>query len=113
MGDVAMTIPVVYSVCRTYPEKHFMMLTTVFASTLFINPPDNLRVMGVDTNAYRGIGGLRRLSREISDDFAPGIEICHKIHVRQLYNTKISGIFASGDLRFLPIWDFSVPRRSY
>ena len=71
LGDVAMTIPVVYSVCRTYPEKHFMMLTTGFASTLFINPPDNLRVMGVDTNAYRGIGGLRRLSREISDDFAP------------------------------------------
>ena len=48
-----------------------------------------------------------------SDDFAPGIEICHKIHVRQLYNTKISGIFVSGVFRFLSIWDFSVPRRSY
>lgn len=27
LGDVAMTIPVVYSVCRAYPETTFVMLT--------------------------------------------------------------------------------------
>ena len=29
LGDVAMTIPVVYSVCRAYPETTFVMLTIV------------------------------------------------------------------------------------
>ena len=37
LGDVAMTIPVVYSVCRAYPETTFVMLTQKVASQLFIN----------------------------------------------------------------------------
>ena len=39
LGDVAMTIPVVYSVCRAYPETTFVMLTQKVASQLFINAP--------------------------------------------------------------------------
>ena len=43
LGDVAMTIPVVYSVCRAYPETTFVMLTQKVASQLFINAPRNCR----------------------------------------------------------------------
>ena len=45
LGDVAMTIPVVYSVCRAYPETTFVMLTQKVASQLFINAPRNLQVV--------------------------------------------------------------------
>ena len=44
LGDVAMTIPVVYSVCRAYPETTFVMLTQKVASQLFINAPRNYRL---------------------------------------------------------------------
>ena len=42
LGDVAMTIPVLYSVCRVNPDTHFVMLTTKFAAQLFVNAPANL-----------------------------------------------------------------------
>ena len=47
LGDVAMTIPVVYSVCMAHPDTQFLMLTQKVASTMFLNMPDNLQVKGV------------------------------------------------------------------
>lgn len=42
LGDVAMTIPVVYSVCRSNPATRFIFLTKKSQASLFINPPANL-----------------------------------------------------------------------
>lgn len=62
LGDVAMTIPVVYSVCKANPDTRFIMLTQKVASTLFINPPSNLIVNGVDLKIeYKGLKGIYRL----------------------------------------------------
>ena len=58
LGDVAMTIPVVYSVCRAYPETTFVMLTQKVASQLFINAPRNLQVVVADVKGE----GTRALS---------------------------------------------------
>ena len=41
LGDVAMTIPQIYSVCRDYPETTFVMLTKRVASALFMYAPTN------------------------------------------------------------------------
>lgn len=69
LGDVAMTIPVVYSLCRTYPATRFVMVTQIVASSLFINKPDNLTVVGVDVkNRYKGPRGMWRLVREMKRD---------------------------------------------
>lgn len=66
LGDVAMTIPVVYSLCRAYPDVHFVMATQPAAATLFIEQPSNLTVKGVDVKtAYRGFAGLWRLAGEL------------------------------------------------
>jgi ADP-heptose:LPS heptosyltransferase len=43
-----MTIPVVYSVAKTCPEDSFTVLTQAFLTTLFINKPDNLNVIGIN-----------------------------------------------------------------
>lgn len=59
LGDVAMTIPVVYSVCRAYPETTFVMLTQKVASQLFINAPRNLQVVVADVKGrHKGFVGL-------------------------------------------------------
>jgi len=50
IGDVAMTIPVIYSVAKAYPEDSFTVLTQTFLMPLFINHPSNVSIMGINTN---------------------------------------------------------------
>lgn len=65
LGDVAMTIGPTYSVCRTYPDSHFYFLTRPLAAGLFVNPPENLTVIPVDTSDYKGVRGMKRLQSEL------------------------------------------------
>ena len=44
LGDVAMTVPVVYEVCRAYPGIRFTLFTKKTVAPLFVYPPDNLTV---------------------------------------------------------------------
>ena len=48
IGDVAMTIPILYSVAAANPQDSFTMLTQTFLMPLFINRPPNVNVMGVN-----------------------------------------------------------------
>lgn len=68
LGDVAMTVPVIYSACLCYPEVEFTILTRKSMTSVFLNPPANLRVMGVNLEEYEGLGGLRRLFSELRRD---------------------------------------------
>lgn len=52
LGDVAMTLPLLYNVARSHPERRFLMLTRKQAAPLFINAPENLTVEGVDLEAH-------------------------------------------------------------
>ena len=70
MGDVAMSIPVVYSVCRTYPDVRFVMVTRVSVRDMFVGAPDNLQVVGVDLrHDYKGARGLWRLCGELMAEY--------------------------------------------
>ena len=44
LGDVAMTIPAIYSCAKTWPAYTFHVLTTAFCAQLFIQPPKNVQV---------------------------------------------------------------------
>lgn len=67
LGDVAMTIPQVYAVCRAYPDTTFVMLTQKVASTLFINPPKNLQLYVAEVyTRHKGVVGLCRLACELN-----------------------------------------------
>ena len=67
LGDVAITIPVVYSVAAKYPDDHFLMLTQDAWQSLFVNKPSNLTVFPVYTRGkHKGIRGIIRLLRELS-----------------------------------------------
>ncbi len=65
LGDVAMTVPVLYSACACYPDIRFTMLTRKSMTSVFLNPPSNLQVMGVNLEDYEGLAGLRRLFKEL------------------------------------------------
>ena len=49
IGDVAMTIPVVYAAAEANPNDSFTVLTQTFLTTLFINCPSNINLLGVNT----------------------------------------------------------------
>lgn len=66
IGDVAMTIPVVYSLARQHPEHEITVLSRSFLSPLFRTAPPNIRFLGIDLKRdYNGFGGLSRLFAEL------------------------------------------------
>lgn len=69
LGDVVMTLPVVYSVCTCYPDVNFTMLTSEAKASIFINKPANLKVVGIDLkNDLRGYGRAKSVLSGISAD---------------------------------------------
>ena len=90
LGDVAMTVPVVYSACRCYPEIRFTFVTRRSMTSIFINPPSNLTVVGVDLEKdYSGVAGLWRLFKEHRDRF--GFDGMIDLH--DVLRTKVFGAF--------------------
>ena len=66
IGDVAMTVPVVDSLARQYPENQYTVLSQAFLQPLFEHCPENVRFVGVDLYGdYKGISGMYRLYREL------------------------------------------------
>lgn len=62
LGDVAMTIPIVYPVCEANPKVNFVLVTRKMAEGMFINRPANLIVLGIDLDQYKGISGPMKLA---------------------------------------------------
>ena len=59
IGDVAMTIPVVYSAAHLNPDDRFTVLTQAFLIPLFHNPPKNVDVIGINTKTpEKSLSGL-------------------------------------------------------
>lgn len=79
LGDVAMTVPVVYSVCQAYPDVRFVMVTRPSMTGIFVNAPSNLVLVGADVKCkYKGVLGLRRLVNELVDEY--GIDAFVDLH---------------------------------
>ncbi len=64
-GDVAMLVPVVYSVAKAYPADTFYVLTNKAFTSLFDMGISNIRTIGVDLKEYNALGGLFRLARKL------------------------------------------------
>ena len=62
IGDVAMTVPVIHSLAKAYPDKHFTMLSNVRFAPFFKGLPDNVSFLGVDLKKdYHGFGAMLKL----------------------------------------------------
>ena len=89
LGDVAMTIPVLYPVCKANPGTRFVMLTKKWPASMFHDRPDNLMVVGIDTKDYKGIFGLMRLAGQLRRQYAlDGVADLHNV-----LRSRIIGFF--------------------
>ena len=66
LGNVAMTIPVLYPVCKANPGTRFIMLTKKWPATMFHDRPANLKVVDFDVKEnHSGLVGLLKLSAQL------------------------------------------------
>lgn len=88
IGDVAMTIPVIYSVAKAYPMDTFTVLTQTFLIPVFINRPPNVQILGINTKASeKGLLGLHRFSSAlVKYDYDMVIDI-HNVTRSQIIRT--------------------------
>jgi ADP-heptose:LPS heptosyltransferase len=67
MGDVAITVPVLYSVAMRYPNDKFILLTKSNFQSIFINTPDNVEIFAAHTKGkHKGIRGMMKLINELN-----------------------------------------------
>jgi ADP-heptose:LPS heptosyltransferase len=66
LGDVAMTIPVIYSLAVAYPTLEITVLSRQSFQPLFANLPGNVRFMRADlSGTHEGLSGLNALFQEL------------------------------------------------
>ena len=67
MGDVAMTVPVVWAVAKQYPDVRITVLSRGFARPFFENLAPNVNFMEADLKGeYHGMKGLNKLYRRLA-----------------------------------------------
>lgn len=80
LGDVAMTLPVIYSVARQYPQWNIKVLTQHFFSKLFVNHPENISfILAYPKGRHRGIAGLLRLIARIRKEQVDVVADFHNV----------------------------------
>lgn len=90
MGDVAMTIPVVYAFAKANPEAKITFLSKAFFRPIVEVLP-NIDFVAAKTNdVHKGIGGLWRLSRELK-----ALGITHVADLHNVLRSKILRTFLS------------------
>lgn len=66
-GDVAMTVPVLWSVAHRYPQHRFTVLSRESMRPLFLQMPENVTFHGVNLKQkeYSGLKGMVHLFKEL------------------------------------------------
>lgn len=106
IGDVAMTIPIIYSVARAYPEDTFTVLTQPFLTALFIHRPENVTLIGVDTKgAERSLWGVLRLAFRLTREGFDRVIDLHNV----IRSRAIGLVFR---LRGVPVYHLDKMRRA-
>ena len=89
LGDIAMTVPVIYSVARSHPEMDIYVATRPFFGRMFVNAPSNVTVMPFDLKGeYKGVRGVFRIARELARLKADYVADLHDI-----LRTRLIGMY--------------------
>ena len=66
MGDVLMTVPVIDSLARQYPDVRITVVSRPWAKAIFEQLPKNVKFVGVDLHGeYAGYKGLNLIGRRL------------------------------------------------
>lgn len=69
INDVAMTIPIIYSLATQYPQHQIMVLSKDIFAPLFEQLPDNVIFRGIDLRGeYAGLMGLGWLYNDLKEE---------------------------------------------
>lgn len=67
IGDVAMSVPVIYSAARANPDDTFTVVTQAFLIPIFINRPKNVELLGINIKGTeKSVWGMLRFASAIS-----------------------------------------------
>ena len=95
MGDVAMCVPVMWSLAYKYKDLEIFFLSRKNFAPMFALFPENVKFIGIDLkNDYKGLAGLNRLFRQIKemkvDAFADLHNVLRTKYLR--FRTFLTGI---------------------
>lgn len=83
LGDIAMTVPVVASLCRQYPSMQVTMLTNKLGAKIYnavLSEQPNLKVRGIDVKRdYKGVNGLNHLYHELKAEGYDAVADLHNV----------------------------------
>ncbi len=80
IGDVAMTVPVVYSLAAQYPHCHVTVLSRNTLAQLFERMPDNVSFRGVDLEGkHKGLWEMECLYRELKKEKFDAVADFHDV----------------------------------
>ena len=79
VGDIAMTIPLLYSLAAAYPDKRFVLVSRERFGRFLVNAPSNLLFEGVNLDDYKGILGLYRLKKRLMKYSPDAIADLHNV----------------------------------
>ena len=79
MGDVAMTVPIVYSLARNNADVELVVLSRKTFAPLYANMPENVRFRGLDMAQYAGWMGLGKLYTELKTEHFDAVADLHDV----------------------------------
>ena len=79
MGDVAMTVPVIYALASQHPSLRITVLTRTKLAPLFSWLPANVQVKGIDFDENDGIIGLTKLYNSLRDSNFDAVADIHDV----------------------------------
>lgn len=90
LGDVAMTVPVIYSAARQHPEVRFTVVTRPFFRRLFIDAHANVDFIDFDPRGpHKGVRGLLTLIRELKARKFTAVADLHDILRTRMIRTAL------------------------
>lgn len=94
VGDIAMTIPLLYSLARTYPNDKFIFVSRERFGQFFIDKPENLLFIGINLDNYKGLTGLYKLYKKLNEykpDFVADLHDVLRTKILRTYFLMLSG----------------------
>lgn len=79
LGDVAMTIPAIYSFASQYPSVQIKILTHSRFASVFIGPPSNISFIKYEKERHHGIRGLMRLLKQLNKEDIDAVADFHNV----------------------------------
>ena len=80
IGDVAMTVPVIDSLARQYPNNTYTVASQSFLKPLFAYCPSNVHFFGVNLKKeHKGVLGIYRIYRELSKQKFDAVADLHDV----------------------------------